>query len=80
MTRRTKLVEELKAYFTEKGKFLQYHEYIEQDDKPYRPQLIKRVTGTWTRLERMIGEITPAVEEPKKVEPPKEKPPTPEKK
>jgi hypothetical protein len=66
MTRRTKLVEELRAYFTAKGRFLPYHEYIEQEDMPYRPQLVKRTVGTWTRLQNMIGEIAPIVEEPSK--------------
>lgn len=57
MTRKTKLVEDLTEYFTAKGKFLTYNEYIQQDDVPYRPQLIKRTVGSWARLERMIGEI-----------------------
>jgi hypothetical protein len=66
MTRKTKLVEDLTEYFTKKGKFLSYNEYIQQDDVPYRPQLIKRTVGSWARLERMIGEI----EAPKPVAPP----------
>lgn len=57
MTRRTKLVEDLREYFTAKGGFMTYNEYIQQDDVPYRPQLVKRVAGSWARLERMIGEI-----------------------
>lgn len=57
MTRRSKLIEDLKQYFTSKGKFLTYAEYIAEEDAPYRAQIIKRTTGSWARLERMVGDI-----------------------
>lgn len=57
MTGKTKLIEELKAYFNAKGKFLSYAEYVAAEDTPFRAQIVKRHVGTWARLERMIGEI-----------------------
>lgn len=61
---KTKLVEDLKEYFASKGKFLTYSEYIEQEDAPYRPQLIKRAVGSWARLKTMVGQIeAPVVEQ-----------------
>jgi hypothetical protein len=56
---RTKLVEDLKAYFNSKGKFLSYQEYILAEDAPFRAQVVKRLVGTWARLEKMVGEIAP---------------------
>lgn len=58
MIGKTKLIEDLKEYFTSKGKFLSYAEYIAAEDTPFRAQIVKRHVGTWARLERMIGEIT----------------------
>lgn len=67
MTGRTKLVEDLKEYFASKGKFLTYLEYVQQEDAPFRAQIIKRHVGTWARLERLIGEVKSLpVEEPVK--------------
>jgi hypothetical protein len=57
MTGKTKLIEDLKEYFTSKGKFLTYLEYVEAEDAPFRAQIVKRHVGTWARLERLIGEI-----------------------
>lgn len=57
---KTKLVEDLKAYFNSKGKFLSYQEYILAEDAPFRAQLVKRSIGTWARLEKMVGEIVPS--------------------
>lgn len=56
---RTKLVEDLKAYFNSKGKFLSYQEYILAEDAPFRIQVIKRSIGSWARVENMVGEILP---------------------
>ena len=58
MTRKSKLVEDLKEYFASKGKFLTYNEYIAEEDAPYRPQIIKRAVGSWARLQRMVN-MTP---------------------
>lgn len=67
MTGKTKLIEDLKEYFASKGKFLTYAEYTQEEDTPFRAQIIKRHVGTWARLERLIGEVTPLPkEEPKK--------------
>jgi hypothetical protein len=52
-----KLVDDLREYFTSKGKFLSYPEYIAAEDAPFRAQIVKRYVGTWARLENMIGEI-----------------------
>jgi hypothetical protein len=60
-----KLVDDLREYFTSKGKFLSYQEYIAAEDAPFRAQIVKRYVGTWARLENMIGEITPKVDPPK---------------
>jgi hypothetical protein len=57
-----KLVDDLREYFTSKGKFLSYQEYIAAEDAPFRAQIVKRYVGTWARLENMIGEITPKSE------------------
>lgn len=68
MTRRVKLIEDLREYFISKGKVLTYNEYIAQDDAPFRAQIIKRTVGTWARLVNMIGELpvaAPAPEKPK---------------
>ena len=54
-----KLVDDLREYFTSKGKFLSYQEYIAAEDAPFRAQIVKRYVGTWARLENMIGEIVP---------------------
>lgn len=59
MTGKTKLVEDLKGYFASKGKFLTYLEYVQEDDAPFRAQIIKRHVGTWARLERLVGEVKP---------------------
>lgn len=67
---RTQVVEQLKKYFETKGKFLSYAEYIEQEDKPFRPQVIKKAVGRWPRLARLIGEVKPLVP----VKPPVTKP------
>jgi hypothetical protein len=56
-----KLVDDLREYFTSKGKFLSYQEYIAAEDAPFRAQIVKRYVGTWARLENMIGEISPKV-------------------
>jgi hypothetical protein len=52
-----KLVDDLREYFTSKGKFLSYQEYIAAEDAPFRAQIVKRYVGTWARLENIIGEI-----------------------
>lgn len=69
---RTKLVEDLKGYFASKGKFLTYNEYLEAEDAPYRPQLVKRMVGSWARLQRMVDmvEAPVAIETPVAVEAP----------
>lgn len=79
---KTKLVEDLKAYFATKGKFLSYAEYIAEEDTPFRVQIIKRSIGPWARLERMVGDIAPLpVVAPKLIVPQEPKPAkTPEKK
>jgi hypothetical protein len=59
MTGKTKLVEDLKEYFASKGKFLTYLEYVQQEDAPFRAQIVKRHVGTWARLERLVGEVKP---------------------
>lgn len=56
---KTKLVEDLKEYFASKGKFLTYAEYVEAEDAPYRPQIIKRMVGSWARLRSMVGMVEP---------------------
>jgi len=56
-----KLVDDLREYFTSKGKFLSYQEYIVAQDAPFRAQIVKRYVGTWARLEKMVGEIAPKV-------------------
>lgn len=56
-----KLVDDLREYFTSKGKFLSYQEYIAAEDAPFRAQIVKRYVGTWARLEKMVGEIAPKV-------------------
>ena len=58
MSRQT-LIETLKEYFTAKGKFLTMEEYKEQEDAPYRFQIVKRTVGSWSRLKGLVGEITP---------------------
>ena len=58
---KTKLVEDLKEYFASKGKFLTYAEYVEAEDAPYRPQIIKRMVGSWARLRSMVGMVEPEV-------------------
>ena len=60
-----KLVDDLREYFTSKGKFLSYQEYIAAEDAPFRAQIVKRYVGTWARLENMIGEIAPKSVAPK---------------
>jgi hypothetical protein len=60
-----KLVDDLREYFTSKGKFLSYQEYIAAEDAPFRVQIVKRYVGTWARLENMIGEIAPKSVAPK---------------
>jgi hypothetical protein len=59
MTGKTKLIEDLKGYFASKGKFLTYLEYVQEEDTPFRAQIVKRHVGTWARLERLIGEVKP---------------------
>jgi hypothetical protein len=54
-----KLVDDLREYFTSKGKFLSYQEYTAAEDAPFRAQIVKRYVGTWARLENLIGEIVP---------------------
>lgn len=66
MTGKTKLIEDLKQYFAAKGKFLTYLEYVQQEDAPFRAQIVKRHVGTWARLERLIGEVTPSPKAPVK--------------
>ena len=68
-----KLVDDLREYFTSKGKFLSYQEYIAAEDAPFRAQIVKRYVGTWARLEKMVGEIAPKVA-PKSVAKPVAKP------
>lgn len=53
------IVKTLKEYFESKGKVLSYEEYLQADDAPIRPHLIKRYVGKWNRLENYIGDITP---------------------
>lgn len=60
---KTKLVEELKEYFTSKGKIMSYNEYVLQEDAPIGAQIIRRAIGPWSRLERMLGEINPVAAE-----------------
>ncbi len=69
MTGKTKLIEDLKEYFASKGKFLTYAEYVDQEDAPFRAQIIKRHIGTWARLERLVGEISPLPKEEPKAAP-----------
>jgi hypothetical protein len=54
-----KLVDDLREYFTSKGKFLSYQEYTAAEDAPFRAQLVKRYVGTWARLENLVGPIEP---------------------
>jgi hypothetical protein len=56
-----KLVDDLREYFTSKGKFLSYQEYTAAEDAPFRAQIVKRYVGTWARLEKLVGEIAPKV-------------------
>ena len=58
------IISTLKEYFEEKGKFMTYEEYLQSDDRPIRPHLIKRYVGNWNRLENSIGQIAPKVVEP----------------
>lgn len=51
------LIATLKEYFAAKGKFLTMDEYKEQEDAPYRFQIVKRTVGSWSRLKGLVGEI-----------------------
>jgi hypothetical protein len=67
---KTKLVDGLREYFTSKGKFLSYQEYVSAEDAPFRAQIVKRYVGTWARLEKLVGPIEPKPEAtPKPVKP-----------
>jgi hypothetical protein len=54
------LIATLKDYFASKGKFLSMDEYKEQEDAPYRFQIVKRTVGSWSRLKGLIGEVAAA--------------------
>lgn len=70
MTRRTSIVEQLSAYFAEKGAPMTADEYKNAEDAPVRFQLIKRNIGSWSRLLNMVNKYTetpqeaPVVQEP----------------
>lgn len=55
------LIATLKDYFTAKGKFLTMDEYKEQEDAPYRFQIVKRTVGSWSRLKGLVGDISAPV-------------------
>lgn len=55
MTKKTVIIEELKAYFDSKGGFMEMNEYKDAEDAPIRFQNIKRVFGSWNRLRAMLG-------------------------
>ena len=60
------LAKSLREYFVKLGYFPTYAEYLALEDKPYRPHIIKRMLGSWARVERMVGPIDPIVEKPVK--------------
>lgn len=55
MTKKTVIIEDLKAYFDSKGGFMEMNEYKEATDAPIRFQNIKRVFGSWNRLRSILG-------------------------
>lgn len=61
---RNGIVKLLKEYFAKKGQTMSYKEYVEQDDWPVRPVLVKRIAGPWNRVLRLVGEIEPLEPEP----------------
>jgi hypothetical protein len=54
MSQRSKAVEVLAEYFDSKGEILSPTEYRRQKDTPIRPQQVKRVFGTWSRMEKIV--------------------------
>lgn len=61
MTRRTSIVEQVSAYFAEKGAPMTADEYKNSEDAPVRFQLIKRNIGSWSRLLNMVSKYDPSV-------------------
>lgn len=56
------LVNALRMYFAKLGYMPTYAEYLALEDKPYRPHIIKRMLGSWARVEKMIGPLDPVIE------------------
>lgn len=53
-TRNKIFLEQLARYFESKGKVLNIKEYKESGDVPIRFAQVKRIFGSWTRLEQMV--------------------------
>lgn len=54
MDRRKKVLEQLAKYFAKKGKILNITEYKAQDDAPIKFRNVKRIFGSWSRLEQIL--------------------------
>lgn len=48
-------MDQLRAYFIEKGRVLTAEEYKAADDAPYRFQIVKRTAGSWARLISLVN-------------------------
>lgn len=67
------VINSLREYFADKGKFMTVEEYKAAEDAPVRFQIVKRVLGTWTRVKNSVGDI-PVKEVQKPAEKPAPKP------
>jgi len=54
MSRRSEMVEILDNYFKEQGKIFDVMEYKYSEDVPIRPGVLRKVFGSWGRLEKII--------------------------
>lgn len=54
MSQRTKAIELLSEYFEQKGEILNPKQYKMEKDTPIRLENVKRVFGTWSRMEKIV--------------------------
>lgn len=57
MTQRTQVAYQLAAYFEHKGHILSVTEYQKETDVPIRLAVVKRVFGSWNRMENIVRTI-----------------------
>ena len=54
MTRQKKIAQSIAEYFAKKGKIMTMKEYIDQPDTPHRARAVRKITGSWGRLIKLI--------------------------